>query len=215
MPRAGLLMLMLCFAGSVAAGSTASARAHLGSGNQLMQAERYAEAAEQFQQALRDDPSLMQARDQLAVCHFELRDYTQARPLFEQMLAATSSANVATYYLGRIDLIGHDLDSAIRRFRSLPRGNPVRDELYYLGSAYYKKEKYPQSVDALKQATVQNPRDARVHQLLARAYQKVGQTDQAEKEFTQTRQVHACYLEGSVALGSCPAAVRGRRAPPT
>ncbi len=199
------LVLLLWSAGGAAAGSTAAAQAHLGSGNQFMQAERYAEAAEEFQQALREDSALAQARDQLAVCRFELRDYAQARPLFEQMLTVNSSANLATYYLGRIDLIEHDLDSAIRRFRSLPRENPVRDELYYLGSAYYKQEKYQQSLEVLRQAAIQNPRDARVHQLLARAYQKLGQSARAENEFTETRRLHDYYLEGSVAIGRCRA----------
>src|SRR6266851_1380900 len=200
-----LLVLLLWSAGGAAAGSTAAAQAHLGNGNQLMQAERYSEAAEQFQQALREDSALAQARDQLAVCHFELRDYAQARPLFEQMLTGNSSANLAKYYLGRIDLVEHDLDSAIRRFRSLPRDNPVRDELYFLGSAYYKQEKYQQSLEVLKQASAQNPRDARVHQLLARTYQKLGQTAVAEREFTETRRLHDYYLEGSVAIGRCRA----------
>ena len=181
-------------------------RAHLGSGNQLLQAERYAEAADEFQQALRDDPALAQARQQLAVCYFELRDYTRARPLLQQMLAGKSSAALATYYLGRIDLVEHNLDSAIRRFRSLPRENPVRDELStFLGSAYYKQEKYQQSLEVLKQASAQNPRDARVHQLLARTYQKLGQNAVAESEFTETRRLHDYYLEGSVAIGRCRA----------
>jgi tetratricopeptide (TPR) repeat protein len=200
-----LLVLLLWSAAGAAAGSTAAARAHLGSGNQLMQAERYAEAVEQFQQALQEDHTLAQARDQLAVCRFELRDYTQARSLFEQMLTVKNSAGLATYYLGRIDLIEHDLDSSIRRFRSLPRNNPVRDELYYLGSAYYKQEKYQQSLEALKQGAAQNPRDARVHQLLARVYQKLGQNARAESEFTETRRLHDYYLEGSVAIGRCRA----------
>src|SRR5712692_1983708 len=98
-----LLVLWLWSAGG-AAGPPTAARAHLGSGNQLMQAERYAEAAEEFRQALREDSALAQARDQLAVCHFELRDYAQARPLFEQMITTNNSTSLATYYLGRIDL---------------------------------------------------------------------------------------------------------------
>jgi tetratricopeptide (TPR) repeat protein len=200
-----LLVLLLWSAGGAAAGSTAAAQAHLGSGNQLMQAERYAEAAEQFRQALREDSVLAQARDQLAVCRFELRDYTHARPLFEQMLTVNGSRSLATYYLGRIDLIEHNLDLAIHRFRSLPRNNPVRDELYYLGSAYYKQERYQQGLAALKQAAAQNPRDARVHQLLARTYQKLGQSAGAETEFAETRRLHDYYLEGSVAIGRCRA----------
>jgi tetratricopeptide (TPR) repeat protein len=106
-----------------------------------------------------------------------------------------------------MDLIEHNLDSAIRRLRSLSRGSPVRDELYYLGSAYYKQQKYLLSIQVLKQAAVQNPRDSRVHQLLARAYQKVGQSDLAEKEFAQTRRLHDYYLEGSVAIGRCRASL--------
>ncbi|PYT21011.1 MAG: hypothetical protein DMG57_40200 [Acidobacteria bacterium] len=200
-----LLALMLWFAGGAVAGSAQTARAHLGAGNQFMQAERYAEAAEEFRQALRDEPALTHARDQLAICYFELRDYTQARPLFDQMLAVKSSAGMATYYLGRIDLIEGNLDSAIRRFGSLPRHNPVRDELYYSGSASYKQGKYSQAVEVLKQAAVQNPRDARVHQMLARSYQKLEQRDQAEKEFAETRRLHNYYLDGSVAISRCRA----------
>ncbi len=198
-----LLVLMLWNAGGAPASAASAAQAHLGSGNQFLQAERFAEAADEFQQALRDDPALAQAAEQLAICYFELRDYGRARPLLEQMLARKNSAGVATYYLGRMDLIDRNLDSAIRRFRSLSRENPVRDELYYLGSAYYKQAKYPLSIQVLKQESARNPRDARVHQLLGRAYQKLGQSDQAEKEFTQTRRLHGYYLEGSVAIGRC------------
>src|SRR5437016_9584797 len=175
-------VLMLCLMATTANASTASARAHLGSGNQLMQAERFEEAAEEFQQALRDDPTLTQAREQLAICLFELRNYTRARLLFEQKPAG----NVASYYLGRMDLIDHKLESAIRRLRSISRENPVRDELYFLGTAYYKQEKYSESVQVLKQAAAENPRDSRVHQMLARAYQRLGEKQNAEKEFGET-----------------------------
>jgi len=197
------VLLMLWMGGGAAGGSTAAARAHLGSGNQLMHLERYAEAADEFQKALRGDRMLTQARDQLAVCYFELRDYAQARPLLQQMLRDKSSAGVAAYYLGRIDLVDRDFDSAIRRLRSIPRENPVRDELYYLGSAYFKQEKYAESIRALQQAAAQNPRDSRVHHLLARAYQKSGQLKAAEKEFAETRRLHDYYLEGSAAIARC------------
>src|SRR5690242_1219128 len=98
------VLLMLWMAAGAAAGSTAAARAHLGAGNQFMQAERFAEAADEFQKAWRDDRTLTQARDQLAICYFELQDYAHARPLLEQMLPDKNSASVAAYYLGRIDL---------------------------------------------------------------------------------------------------------------
>src|SRR5438046_8900642 len=121
-----LLVLILWSAAGTGMGSVPSARAHLGSGNQFMQSERYGEAAEEFRQALRGDTSLTQARDQLAICYFELRDYAQARPLFDQMLTAKDSASLATYYLGRTHLIAHQPDSAVRRPASLPSDHRVR-----------------------------------------------------------------------------------------
>jgi tetratricopeptide (TPR) repeat protein len=57
---------------------------------------------------------------------------------------------------------------------------------------------------------VQNPRDSRIHQLLARAYQKTGQNGQAEKEFAETRRLHDYYLEGSAAIGRCRALLAQR-----
>lgn len=198
-----ILLAVMLSAGAAAGAGSAPARAHLGSGTQLMQAERFEEAAQEFRQALRDDPALTQARDGLAECAFELRDYATARPLLEQMLRDSRSAAIATYYLGRLDLIENNFEPAIRRFRSLPRQNPVRDELYYLGSAYYKLGNYSESARTLREAATENPRDARVHQLLARALLKLGRTAEAEHEFGETRRLHNYYTEGSVAIGRC------------
>lgn len=113
------LVLMLWTVGAALVAAAPGAQAHLGRGNQLLQEERYAEAVDEFEEAWREDPALARARDQLAVCYFELRDYTRERPLLEKMLASKNSAPLATYYLGRLDLIDHNLDSAIRRFLSL------------------------------------------------------------------------------------------------
>jgi len=203
-------LLMLMGAGSLSA-QLAAAHAHLGSGNQLMLAARYADAASEFEQALRDDSTLSEARDQLAVCYFELRDYARARPLLEQMAATKGAARVAAYYLGRIDLIEGHFDSAVRHFRSIPRQNPVRDELYYLGSAYYKQEKYAESIKTLRQAVAANPREARIHQLLARAYQKVGQGSEAETEFAETRRLNDYYSESLTIIGRCRALLVQRK----
>jgi tetratricopeptide (TPR) repeat protein len=81
----------------------------------------------------------------------------------------------------------------------------VRDELYYLASALYKQEKYPESVEVLRAAAAANPRDSRIHQLVARAYQKLGQGKEAETEFAEARRLHDYYLEGSAAIGRCRA----------
>lgn len=192
------MRLALLFAGL-------SALKYMGSGQHAMQAEQYGEAARQFEQALKSDPGLTEARLQLAICYFELRQYEPARRLFTELRQMGKSANLSAYYLGRIDLAGHDLDSAIRNFRSLARGDPVRDELYYLGVAYFKQQQFALAVESLKKAIVYNPRDFRSHQLLARAYSKLNLATQAEREFAETKRLHEYYVEGSVAISGCRA----------
>ena len=200
----GLLVLILLLATHPSGNdSTSSARAHLGRGSKWMQMERYKEASQEFEQALRDDPALSQARQQLAICQFELRYYEVARQLFGEMLAAQENPELASYYLGRLDLVEQNFDLAIRRFQALDLDEPFRDELYYLGLAYFKQQKFSEAAETLKRSITSSPRDYRNHHLLARTCQKLGQTRQAEEEFAETQQLHDYYLQGTVAIAGC------------
>ncbi len=187
--------------------SGSSARAHLGAGLRFAQSELYEQAAGEFEKALAADPQLTEARTQLAVCLFQLRDYDRARELFGGMETAHASAEFAAYYLGRIDLIEGNFESAVRRFRSIKRQEPLRDEVYYLGVAFYKQDRFPEAADTWKKALINNPRDFRIHQYLARAYQKLGREKDAEGEFAETRRLHDYYLSGSEAVKTCASLV--------
>jgi tetratricopeptide (TPR) repeat protein len=125
------------------------ARAHFGAGLRLAQEEAYQSAATEFEEALRLDPRLGEAREQLGVCYFQLRNYDAAREIFAGMLRS-GDRNVATYYLARIDLINHSLDSAIRKLRSLLEPVSFRDAPYFLGVAYHKSERYDLAVQMLR-----------------------------------------------------------------
>jgi len=96
-----------------------------------------------------------------------------------------------------------NLDGAVRHFRSLPASEPFRDELYYLGVAYFKQGKFSEALDPLKRAVADNPRDYRAYQFLARVYQKLGQTKKAEQAFAETQKLHDYYLQGSVSIAAC------------
>jgi Flp pilus assembly protein TadD len=175
--------------------ATSPALANLGKGSELMQAERYDEAATQFEEALHKDPALSEARINLAICRFQLRDYAEARKLLIH-----AKGSLATYYLGRLDLIDSNFDSAIARFQTL-RG--VRDEQYFLASAYYKKGQFGRAIPPLRAWIRINPRDSRAHQLLARALAKTGNQAEADREFARTKELHEYYAEGSVSIAAC------------
>ena len=164
-----------------------------------MGAERYDEAAAQFKQALQRDQTLNEARENLAICEFELRNYQEARDLFQKMLA-TSGRPVASYYLARLDLMSGNPDSAIVHLRSL-RGNDeaaqrsTADWRYFLGVAFFKKSQFADAIECFKLQLKTNPRDFRAHQWLARALIKTGQPTEASQEFARARELHEYYTQ--------------------
>jgi tetratricopeptide (TPR) repeat protein len=180
-----------------------AAMAYFGKGIELMRSERYQEAAKQFEEALNQDAKLDQARLNLAICDFEVRDYTAARGLFSKLIGVHYQTRTAIYYLGRMDLLEDDVDGAIKRFRSLEGGDEVRDENYYLAIALFRKQQYAESADLFKQWIVKDPRDFRAHQRLARVLLKLGRQREAAQEFSRTKELHAYYTEGSKALAAC------------
>lgn len=195
-----LRVALFCLAPWMAWCAASTALASLGKGNELMREERYQEAAAEFEQALHDDKTLAEARLNLAVCRFELRDYGAARKLL-----AGDNRPLAVYYLGRLDLLDGNLDTAIARFHSLAAGGGVHDEKYFLASAYCKKGRFAEAIAPLREWIDVNPRDFRAHLLLARALAKVGRRAEADQEFARTRELHEYYAQGSAAIGACRA----------
>ena len=184
-----------------------SAIAFLGKGNELMQAERYDEAAVQFTEALQRDQNLDEARKNLAICEFELREYSHARDLFQTMLTRRYRP-VASYYLARLDLLNGNPDSAIVRLRSLNSSDAVversiADWQYFLGVAYFKKGQFSDATTCFKLQLKTNPRDFRAHHWLARALIKDGHPAEASEEFARARELHEYYTRGSVAIAGC------------
>lgn len=183
--------------------SPQSALPHLAVADKLLNEERFQEAAAEYQIALKSNPRHLSARRDLAICRFELRHYKAARELLSDLLSHTSTAAMAHYYLGRIDLIEGNFDRSIAQFISIPHATPFRDERYFLGMAYYKSADWEDSAATLSAAIRDNPRDFRAHQLLARALQKLGREHAAADEFAETHRLLTYYAEGSQALKRC------------
>lgn len=207
-------MTLLLFLSIVLAlrGWSDAALAHLGAANQLLNQERFAEAAVEYRAALEGNPKLLSARRDLAVCRFELRQYEAAKELLSELLSHPSTNALARYYLGRIDLARGEFSRAITQFLSLSHAHPFRDERYFLGMTYYKSGEWESSVRSLQEAVGENPRDFRAHQLLARALQKTGREQAAAREFAATRRLLTYYTEGSEALKRCGQVLSNRNA---
>jgi len=179
------------------------ASSHFGAGLKLFDIQRYGEAAKEFELALESDPGLQDARYHLAVCDFNERQYPEARGQFERLAHTGYQKRWVAYYLGRLDLLAGNWDAAIQRFQSLAQSDPVQDELYYLGSAFMKSGEPEKAIPPLSRQITLNPRDFRAHELIARAYVKVGRSADAEPEFQQAEKLREYYRQGKSQLTEC------------
>lgn len=185
------------------AGLEDNAQSHIGKGYAYEQNQRYEEAAREFQAALALDAGLVPARYQLAVCYFALRQWKEAREEFERLRATTDGDHNVIYYLGRLDVLEGNLDSATRRLESVVIDPPFPDTAYYLGSAYLKEDKLEQAEKWLRRAADLDPRDFRVPDHLARVYQKQGRRQEAEQEYARSADLRHHYNDAAEQAVNC------------
>jgi tetratricopeptide (TPR) repeat protein len=189
---------------------TGSSAAHIGKGYELVQNQRYAEAAEQFRAALALDPKALNARYQLAICLFALGDREQSRKEFERLRLANGDDPAVEYYLARLDLLGNDNNSAIRRLEPVMADPPFPDAAFYLGCAYLAKGDATNAARWLRKAAETDPRDFRVHYRLARALQQDGRNAEAEAEYALSSKLRESYNETARQSVDCSQALRTR-----
>ena len=131
----------------------------------------------------------MTARYDLGVAHFAVGQIDEARQAFQDVLLRNPGHSFATYFLARVDLVEGQVDSAIRGFRKLLGAQKnIADELYYLGSAYFRKEDIPQAIHFLQMAATSTPADYRIHLLLGHAYRKADRMREAAQAYALSEQ---------------------------
>lgn len=195
-----VLVLLLILAGQgtpPAVADQPSAQAHIGKGYEFEKDDRFGSAAAEFEAALALDPKLSRARYQLGVCYFALARYDDARREFARLRAETHADPSVVYFIGRLDLVEHDLDAAIREFQSVVAQPPFVDTAYYLGSAYLEKGDLASAEGWLKKALPLNPRDFRIPDHLARIYQREGHAAEAEQEYAKSTKLRQNYNDAA------------------
>jgi tetratricopeptide (TPR) repeat protein len=181
-----------------------TAKSLLGEGLKYLEQARYEQAIRAFRHALDLDPTLVTARYDLGVAHFAVGQIDEARQALEDVLRRNPGHSFATYFLARVDLVEGQVDSAIRGFRKLLVAQKnVADELYYLGSAYFRKQDLPQAIHFLQKAATSTPADYRIHLLLGHAYRKADRMQEAAQAYALSEQYRSTYRRKSREILEC------------
>lgn len=165
--------------------------AHLGKGYEAVRQERYEVAVSEFRAALELDPKLvLRARFPLAVALFEMQKLEEARHEFEAVRREVGDHPNVLYYLGRLDLIDGNIESAIQKLRAAVAKPPFPDTAYYLGFAYLKRGDLSSAEKWLKGAARLNPQDSRVQYQLGLVYRKQGREQESTKALELSGEMH-------------------------
>ncbi len=163
---------------------------HLGKGYDALKLDKYEIAASEFRAALEIDPRLtLRARFPLAVALFEMHKSDEARQEFEAVRREVGDHPNVLYYVGRLDLDGHNFEGAIQNFKQAVVKPPFPDTAYYLGYAYLKQGDLAAAEKWLKEAAATDPRDARIPYQLASMYRKQGRSEDATKALALSEQL--------------------------
>lgn len=184
------------------------AEAYVGKGYELVQEDRFEQAAADFNLALAIDPGLVRARYQLAVCLFALGRREESEAQFERLRRETSEDPNVLYYLGRLRLLALDDDAAIQVLRKIVAAPPFPDTAFYLGCAYLGKGEIASAISTLERAATSAPRDYRIPYRLARAYQQASRLKEAEKAYQRSSELREHYNNAAQELVACGEALK-------
>jgi tetratricopeptide (TPR) repeat protein len=148
-----------------------------------MQAQRFPEAAAEFEQALAADPNNDALRLQYATCLFIQERDDEARKQFEIERKRLGDRPGLSYYLGRLDLRANQFASAIARLAPLESDPALYNVSLYLGLAYMSAGQQARALECLQRAARKNPGDPEVHYRLGRLYSMTGRTEDAAREY--------------------------------
>jgi len=114
----------------------------------------------------------------------------KAKEQFQQELAIDPNNAPAHYILGQLAGRASEWDEAITQFTATIQLDPKFAEAYAgLGLALISVKRYEEAVPALKKAETLMPGNPSVHYGLATAYSRLGQKEEADKEFAIHRQL--------------------------
>src|SRR2546422_1120778 len=158
-------------------------------GNLRVSHKEYTEGIELLARAVQIAPTRVAARVDLAIAHFENRDFDKAKSAIEAALQRDPENLRALNLAGKIHFMKGDFSAAAKHLESALRQQPDFDTGYLLALADMElKNPAPAGVsfDAMQASS---PPSASMHVLIGLAYRETGYLDQAAIHFAKAIQL--------------------------
>lgn len=168
-----------------------SAAAHVLVGEALDGLGKTPDAIAEFHLAAEVSPREPNVHFGLGFLYWKSHEYQKAKQAFETELKNDPNNAQALAYLGDTEMKLNNLESAARLLRrATALRNDIRIAHIDLGLLLMQNKKYKEAAVEFQKAIKLDPDEADAHYRLARAYQALGQSAEAEREFKLVQKLH-------------------------
>ena len=156
----------------------------------------------EFQHALRLDPSNVNVRNSLGVCYGVLKQYPDSLSEFEAAIRSAPGEVMAIYNYGLVKMLTHHPNQALDHFLQAER---IRDDIFevtfHIGKAYLQLEQPEKGLEYFIKAESLNSKTAGVFRLMGRCHAILGARDQAIAAYSQAVRINPNDAEALSDLG--------------
>jgi tetratricopeptide (TPR) repeat protein len=169
-----------------------SAAAHILVGEALDGLDKTSEAIAEFEKAAKVSPREPNVHFGLGFLYWKSHEYEKAKLAFETELRHDPDNAEALAYLGDTEMeLGNREQATSLLTRAVALKSDVRIAHIDLGVLLLQDKRYKEAVSEFQKAIKLDPTQPDAHYRLAHAYQDLGQSVEAEKEFRLVQQLHA------------------------
>ena len=179
----------------------AEAVRHNNRGVALMGQQFTERAADEFAEAFKEDPRLVQAAINEGIALMALQKLEEARKAFQEAIALDPNRAQAWYSLGLLQHANNELEAALASFQRAAQIDPRDvDTLYFEGNCYQEMKQFDKAIDILQKALAIDPLHASAEFALARSLQRTGRTAEAREHFKQFQHLTGAKISSAIGL---------------